>query len=571
METRRRSQWTSLARWPFAALVGLLPFSLLDSALLENFYKIRGPQPAPAVLQAFLVDEASGFASFERWLSEHPQAKCVNFSTQTSARCLNRPIRSLVSMAEFEVLTAPLAAHLEVPDSLSEPSSSILYYGPLSSFQPTELSEIFASAGAGRGPNIASDRPIVLLPTAVFPQFRIPTPAGSYTPQEIALNVTANLLDHHSLRTTSRWSQFGLSLLSAGFTTWILYTYPIALTAIFVVLLALAQLVLSMVAFDALGLQITIVAPLISSLVAYLLGLSVRLDRRERQEWSLQVRADNLKQLDEMRNNFLSLISHDLKTPLARMQTMLERLAGGDFGALQAAQSDALGRILSANGHLQRTISTLLLLSRIESKDFKIRPQPTDLNEVLTQTVQHHRSSAQERQIEITTEFEPLFLVDVDRGLIAEVVNNVLDNALKYSPSGSRVTVRCGEDENCPELSPPQPGVWIEVQDEGPGIPPEDRARVLQKFVRGSNEQTAADLSVKGTGLGLYLSVFFVEKHLGHLGLFSKVRGEVVPPADPAAQYFADNESGTCLRITLPLEYHGDQGPQIDDAPRIEG
>jgi signal transduction histidine kinase len=272
-----------------------------------------------------------------------------------------------------------------------------------------------------------------------------------------------------------------------------------------------------------------------------------------------------------MRNNVLSLISHDLKTPLARIQAMLERLGGGDFGALSPQQREAIDRILSANGHLQRTISTLLLLSRIESRDFRIRPQPTDLRELLQLAVRHHQAAASERGIGIETDFEPLFLVDMDRALIEEVLNNLIDNALKYSPAGSTVSIRCGEQDNCPELSPPQAGVWLEIQDCGPGIPPEDRARVLQKFVRGSNERTAADQSVKGTGLGLYLSAFFVEKHLGALSLTSRVEGEKISPASTAAQYFDDGQTGTCIRVTLPVEANYEETEASDRLAALDG
>lgn len=565
---RKQLRMTVLRLLP-AAFVGLLPFQLLDNALLENLYRVRGPRPGPDALRVVIIADAADYAKLANELIDSPQVRCLNFTrfSVSATPCLALPIETKVTTSQIRDEAERIAHFLSIRNPFVGAEDAPAYRGRLNHFKPVSSDEALAS-----GRRFLEDAEVVaFVPATLAPSLPLPTPAGTMDQTEVALNVLASVMEGKTVRPAGRMTQFGLATIGAGAAAWILFTYPILLALIFSLLFGVLHFVLAMVAFDAFGWQLSVVAPLFAILAVYLIGLSDRLDRREREEWSLEQQAEALRQLDEMRNNFLSLISHDLKTPLARIQTLLERFKAGDFGVPTPQQQEALGRIVNANGHLQRTISTLLLLSRIESRDFRIRPQPTDLTELLESSVKHHLTAAMERDIRIVTEFEPLFLVDVDRALLAEVVNNLLDNALKYSPPGSALSIRCGDQENCPELSPPQPGVWLEIQDQGPGIPPEDRARVLQKFMRGSNELTAADQSVKGTGLGLYLSVFFVEKHLGHLGLVSRVRGESIAPGAPAAQYFAENETGTCVRVTLPMEANFPPSEDVDAAPPTQG
>jgi len=560
---------TTILRLLPAAFIGLLPFQLLDNALLENLYRVRGHRPGPEKLRVVLVKDSEDYQKLSAKISSVNPLHCFNFSrfVLSDSPCLNLPLETKVTASELRDAGAEMAAFLQQPNPFRDPEDAPVYRGRLDQFKPVSSEEALAS-----GLRFLDGAQIVaLVPASLFPLIPLRTPSGTMNQVEVGLNVLSSVLDGQALRPAGRSVQFLLSSVAAGAAAWILYSYPIFLALIFTTLFGALHFVAAMVAFDAFGWQLSIVAPLFAILAVYLLGLSDRLDRRERDEWSLAQQAESLRQLDEMRNNFLSLISHDLKTPLARVLALLDRLKGGDFGVLTPEQQEALSRLVSANGHLQRSLSTLLLLSRVESRDFHIRPQPSDLTELLQLAIKHHRPPAAERDIRILTDFEPLFLVDIDRALLTEVINNLLDNALKYSPSGSVIAVRCGEQDNCPELSPPQPGVWLEIQDQGPGIPPGDRARVAEKFFRGTNERTAVDQSVKGTGLGLYLSSFFVERHLGKLSVFSRVAGEPLSPESPETQYFGGEETGTCLRVTLPMEPDFGSAEVVDDGSPPRG
>ncbi len=538
-----------------ALLVGLIPFDLLDQALLSRLYRIRGERPGPAAIKVVLVRDPEEMSDFLRVVRPLTDLPCINLSRWNPGErsCLFLPVEEISRPREIFTFAPSLARFLgrEVPPPFhADGGIQPLYYGNIAVFRPLTVPEAIASVKSLFGPGDI----LVFAPTSPVPTIPAETPAGSLNQVEIALNMVGNAFEERSLASTSRTLQVMHSAAASALVAWILYSYPIVLTAVLTLLLGLVQLILALVVFDTLDVQLLAVAPLVAMLTAYLLGLSDRLNSREREAWSLEQRSESLRELDEMKSNFLSLISHDLKTPIAKMQAMLERMAHGELGSLTPTQNETLSRILSANGHLQRTISTLLLLNRIETGQFQIRREPTDLLELIDETTKAHQGPAQDRNIRIEKELEPLFLAEVDRGLIREVINNLLDNALKYSPAASVISVRCGELDNSPDLSPPQPAIWIEIQDRGTGIPPQDRERVRQKFVRGSNENTAADQSVKGTGLGLFLSGFFVEKHAGHMRIVSRTRGEPYDPGSPAAQYFAEDESGTVVRISLPVD-----------------
>ena len=528
---------TSLVRLLPALLVALLPFPTFDRALLRSLYTVRGPIKPHSSTRIFLAQ------------NPYELQKLANEITRThSAPC-------------WAIGTAPLhnssCRFVNIRDLFTEPSlrdaislkHELLFYGRLPDLYPVDAELALSKPNT----HLAGAQGFVLLDASYHPKIPILTPAGLLDQGEWLVNAALNSLEGRSLQPVSNWMRWIFPSSLTLITALITYSYPAILTLVLAVILGALAYVVSFLAFDAQGLQLPLAAAWSSLLTVILLGMGDRLDRRERREWTIERDAENLKSLDEMRNNFLSLVSHDLKTPIAKILSLLDRFSQNEFGPVNPQQRLQLEKIISTSGYLQRTISTLLLLSRIESSDFRIHRTPSDLTLMLEKAIHQHRPQATERNIQIRSDLEPLFLVDLDPALIFQVMNNLLENALKYSPGNTTVTVRCRESENCVELSPPQPGVWFEIQDEGAGIRLEDRERVLQKFARGSAESTATDQSVKGTGLGLYLAKFFVEKHGGTITLISKARAESLSQDDVAYAYFSEEQSGTVLRVTLPL------------------
>jgi two-component system sensor histidine kinase TctE len=178
-------------------------------------------------------------------------------------------------------------------------------------------------------------------------------------------------------------------------------------------------------------------------------------------------------------------MAHQLRTPLAGMKLQLEWLAGRHRADLETG--DAVARLLLANERLIRETNQLLSLARAEPSHFeRARLEPLDLARLTGEAVQAFVDGAHARGIDLGFALAPA-PVRGDRHLLRDLLDNLVDNALRYTPADGSVTVRCGGDGG---------GAWLQVEDNGPGIPPAERSRVFQRFVR-------LDPGATGSGLGL--------------------------------------------------------------------
>jgi signal transduction histidine kinase len=562
---------TSALRILPATLVGLLPFNLLDDAILSSQYNLRGQRaPSHSLLVVSTSNPGLAFSVYSTFAQKMKDintiGRCISFFTNENHApegCKNYSIEGRHVLKSFQDLPQ-IALKALFPEDFAKSENlnshkTVHFYGHLETFNPLRADAFLDSPIEWLNKKSREPWVLVLIPEKSNLSHFIATPAGDLDPIEIGVNIVGNAQENSFLVPINRFSQLLISLLASMLIAWILYSYPIFLTFLFTIILGSFLFVIAMIFFDRFGWQFPLVAPWTSMATVYLLGMSDRLDKRERSAWSLEQHAKNLQSLDELRNNFLSLVSHDLKTPIARIRSVLERFERGDFGPVSLDQAESLKKILSASGDLQRTISTLLILSRIESRDFRIQKEPTDLNELIERAITQIIPFSQDRKVQIETDLEPLFLVELDKGLITEVLVNIVENAIKYAPTDSVITIKSGESPICPELYPPREGIWFEVQDSGPGIPVEEREKVFQKFVKGTSDATTSSMQsnpVKGTGLGLYLASFFVEKHGGIISLISKVQGEIPEPGSSNDQYFSEKPevSGTVIRVILPVD-----------------
>ena len=182
---------------------------------------------------------------------------------------------------------------------------------------------------------------------------------------------------------------------------------------------------------------------------------------------------------------FLSDAAHQLKTPLAALQSQLE-LAAGDPDA--ASRQRRLSEMMEALGRVNHLTHQLLALARAEpSAGLQAQRQRIRLANIAESIAQSHIDTAVARDIDLGFELEEAE-VDGVPWLLHELLANLVDNALAYVPAGGHVTVRCGQREQRP---------FIEVEDDGPGIPPTERERVFERFYR------LPDSCAGGCGLGL--------------------------------------------------------------------
>ena len=214
--------------------------------------------------------------------------------------------------------------------------------------------------------------------------------------------------------------------------------------------------------------------------------------------------------LEQQKDEFLSIASHELKTPLTSLKilTQLTRKRLVKTGVLGADQTQRMERAI---GRMERLVNDLLDVSRIDSGKLPLRPERFDLA-ALCQEVAEEQMAASERPIDLDLPAKPLE-VNADPDRIGQVLANLISNALKYSTERSRVSVRLARHGDT---------VTASVYDAGGGIPAEDLPHLFERFYRVPGVQVQSGSGV-GLGLGLYISKEIVERHGGHIWVESTV------------------------------------------------
>ncbi len=219
------------------------------------------------------------------------------------------------------------------------------------------------------------------------------------------------------------------------------------------------------------------------------------------------------KEVSQMKNDFVSHVSHELKTPLASITAYSEMLSDGEADDEQT-RKEFYQVIQSQAQRLNRLIEDILNVSRIESGLIKVQKEPVSLTILIEQQMQMIKGFAEEKGITVTGQ-KPIVYDQVlaDKDMISQVIVNLLSNAVKYTPPGGTVRIET-------EVNETEEVVRVTVTDTGVGIPTDEIAHVFDKFyrVRANNKQA------KGTGLGLNLVKQIVEKvHDGRVFVTSQV------------------------------------------------
>jgi len=219
------------------------------------------------------------------------------------------------------------------------------------------------------------------------------------------------------------------------------------------------------------------------------------------------------KQIERMKDEFVSIASHELRTPVTSIKGFLDLLLSEKPLALSEQQQGFLDAVHRNTDRLEKLINDLLDMSRLESGMVTIEPSVFDFREVITQVADEMQSELEDHNLEInTSEYPSEVVVEADRDRVLQVITNLLSNAVKYAPTGSGIGIRI--DGNGDGL------VKISVEDHGPGISGPDMENLFQKFFRVDNSTTR---STAGTGLGLAISKALVELHGGHIWVESEL------------------------------------------------
>jgi len=219
--------------------------------------------------------------------------------------------------------------------------------------------------------------------------------------------------------------------------------------------------------------------------------------------------AQELAQLNRLKDEFLSTVSHELKTPLTTIKGFVSVILSGEVGPLNEQQLNFLSVVDQSVNRLTHLISNLLDLSRLNGK-VEMEFQKADLTELVRGSVSNVMLKAREKKVSLSNALEKILPpVQADARWIGQVIDNLLINAIKYAGSGANISVS-GTDKG--------EAVVICVEDNGPGIPLEEQKMVFEKFFRGK----ASANQVPGTGLGLAISKSVIEKHGGKIWVESK-------------------------------------------------
>lgn len=223
-----------------------------------------------------------------------------------------------------------------------------------------------------------------------------------------------------------------------------------------------------------------------------------------------QLRLEALRQADKVKEEFLSILSHELRTPINAITGFGSILMDGVVGEVPSEQRYYLERMLDAADALAYLVDDLLDMTRIQAGRFSIRPEATNFPEIVESAVGRFARQAAEKKLllinEVETTLPPIY---ADRERITQVVSNLLGNAIKFTPEGGRIQVRARRADGV---------LRCEVEDSGPGIEEEARQKVFQRF---GQLDTSSTRRQGGLGLGLSISKAIVEGHGGKIGVES--------------------------------------------------
>jgi signal transduction histidine kinase len=218
------------------------------------------------------------------------------------------------------------------------------------------------------------------------------------------------------------------------------------------------------------------------------------------------------RKIERMKSEFVSLVSHEFRTPLTSIRGYTELLLDGDVGELQNDQIGFLSTILRNVNHLSTLVEETLDVSRIEAGAVKLTMTKIDIETLIHETAVNLQPQieAKKQKLKISVK-ESLPQVECDRQRICQVLLNLLSNAYKYTPLGGKITVTA---------KPKGDMIKIDVKDSGVGLSIKDKEKLFTKFFRSDNPETR---DVRGTGLGLWISRSLVELHGGQLSVKSKL------------------------------------------------
>jgi signal transduction histidine kinase len=232
------------------------------------------------------------------------------------------------------------------------------------------------------------------------------------------------------------------------------------------------------------------------------------LERRVRERTvELEKAYRELKALDRMKDEFLNMASHELKTPLTSINSFMQLIGSEKLGKITKKQKNAMKTISQELKRLRSSIDKILDTSRLESGRIKPEMRNLQLAELIQNTVKSMKLLANQKRITLTQKIAKLPLIMGDEWQLAELMANLIDNAIKFTPEGGRVMIEAKKKKD---------NILVEVKDTGIGIAKKDMPQLFTKFFQ-------VEHAVSGAGMGLRICKIIVEAHGGRIGVKSRL------------------------------------------------
>ena len=221
------------------------------------------------------------------------------------------------------------------------------------------------------------------------------------------------------------------------------------------------------------------------------------------------------KEIEKMKDEFISVVSHEFRTPVTSIKGYLELLAEDEKDTLDEEQRGFLGVAMRNTHRLEILVNDLLDISRLEAGRLEIAHESFDICELIEEVIAQAKPEMTDKEMTITTpDLATPVLAWGDPVRVAQILTNLISNAIKYSDPRTNIEIRIEVVEDGDRI------FQVDVADQGPGIPSEEIENVFQRFHRVDSTSTR---STTGTGLGLAISKVFVELHGGRIWVTSKI------------------------------------------------
>jgi signal transduction histidine kinase len=232
------------------------------------------------------------------------------------------------------------------------------------------------------------------------------------------------------------------------------------------------------------------------------------------QQAAIEEQNAELRRLHRTKNNFLGMAAHDLRNPIGNIQSVAEMLVDPDWAFSEDERDHFLRGVIRQTRYMLAILDDLLDITQIESGTFQVRQVIVDVKELLHEVVARHQhiGASKGSRVELLSWGKGELLADPIR--LTQILDNLISNALKYSPPESHITVSCNRREK---------DWYFEVSDQGPGIDPDEADKVFKEFTKLSAQPTGDEPS---TGLGLSITRRMVHAQKGEIGFFNHDNGD---------------------------------------------